>query len=174
MIIAAVAWVEVFVVLALRWLILNERLERIIQEQGDHPYLSRDELMELLVENPKSFARTAPREWWKGLLARTSHSSHPNIERTRTSGNRGYTALFAYIFVGTPLLGLGAAVLARVSLNLLVATWLLLQLLLIGYWLQRLWDARRSSERFAVVVSACGIAAVIVATAVGTLFVIYR
>ena len=169
MTIAVVAWIEIFVALALRWLVLNERLERTVQARGSHPYLSRDELTDLLVDDPKTFARVASREWLKGVSARTQASSDPDIERRRMSGNRGYVVLLAYLFLGTPLLGLVTVVIASISWMLLVTMLLALQVLLLGYWLQRLREGRRHAEGVAVVAAIGGIAAVLVATVVGAI-----
>lgn len=167
-----VAWIEVLIALGLRWLILNERLEHTVRARRSRPYLTRDELTDLLVEDPRKFARSAPREWLKGLAARTQASSDPEIEGDRTSGNRGYAVVVGYIFLGTPLLGLVVGMIGQTSWELLVATLLLLQVVLLGYWLLRLNQARRQAESVALVASIGGIAAVFVATVVGALLVI--
>ena len=167
--IAVVVWIEIFVTLALRWLVLNEQLDRTIRGRPIHGYLGYDELSDLLSNDPKGFARSAPREWLKGLRARTETSPDPVVEHHRTRGNRGYVVMVAYLFLGTPLVLASIGILGRASSVLLAATFLAVQGLILTYWLWRLRIARRRPESgdLTSTVAVTGICAVLVCAAIG-------
>jgi hypothetical protein len=164
-----VVWIEIFLTLALRWLVMNERLDQTFRARESGRYLARDELTDLLVKDPKTFARTAPSQWLKGLSARTQTSTDAVIEQQRTRGNRGYLAVVAYLFLGTPLVLAIAGILGRASMALLAATFLALQGALLSYWLRRLWSARQGPKPDALTtaLSIAGICAVVIGALLG-------
>ena len=166
MIIVVVLWIECFITLSLRWLVENERLEQTIRSVSPDSHRGRDEMTDLLLRDPGEFARTAPRQWAEGVGTRLQPSPAPAVERRRGGSNRSFAALVVYIFIGTPVLGMLAIAAARTSWVLLVGSTGLIQVILFGYWTNRMIRARRSEEDFDFWVAVSGLTATGAATAI--------
>jgi hypothetical protein len=170
-----VVWVELLITLVLRWTLLNERLDHTIRARQPDGYLQRDELMELLVNDPKKFARSAPREWLKGLDARTEQSADPTIEQDRNRGNRGFLAVIVFAILGVPLV-VAVAILGREAPLLVAIVLLAVQAGLLTYWIQRFLGGCRAVEadNFAIAVAIAGIGVVLVASGLAAILLISR